>query len=568
MGTLAYLVFTGYGAWKWGLAALLALLCLVRWDRAVARLSAPINRRPWLGIVLVGIVSFLSVSLLAARRGVPLPYVHDEFSYMLAADTFARGRLTNPAPPLAEHFETMHVLVRPTYQSKYPPGQGLSMAAGQLIAGHPIWGIWGVTALACAALAWMLLGIVPPRWAMAGGLLAAVHPQILEWGQRYWGGNLAVLGGALFAGGLLRVMAGRRGAAWMASGMVILANSRPYEGLVLVLLGLGWLGWHWRFVKADVALPSTRRISGSVALPMLLVLIPAGLWMGYYNWRVTGNPLRLPYQEHHSQYGHVPLFKFQALSPKPSYTSPELENFYVRDQNYYFVRRNSWSALAREAIENVHGLALTLAGNVPSLWVPLLLIPALALKDRRVRALIAILAAFVCALLIETYCYGHYAAPAAGVAAALVILGLRRLHRGAETSPILLAVGPYLARLAVALFVLLSAFWWQGFYNWKQEGFPAQRRQVLTGLNSRPGRHLVIVRYAPDHNVHDEWVYNEADIESARVVWARELNAAAVGRLIERFPDRSVWLLEPDAHPTQLRPVDGAGAWPVLPLQD
>jgi hypothetical protein len=67
----------------------------------------------------------------------------------------------------------MHVLQQPTYASKYPPAQGLVLALGQVLCDQPIVGVWLSGALASAAICWMLLGCLRPRWAALGGVLAA-----------------------------------------------------------------------------------------------------------------------------------------------------------------------------------------------------------------------------------------------------------------------------------------------------------------------------------------------------------------------------------------------------------
>ena len=80
------------------------------------------------------------------------------------------------------------------------------------------------------------------------------------------------------------------------------------------------------------------------------------------------------------------------------------------------------------------------------------------------------------------------------------------------------------------------------------------RAALIDRLSREPGKHLVIVRYSPTHNVHEEWVFNGADIDGSRIVWAREMDAAANARLLEYFKDRKAWLLEPDRDPVNLLP--------------
>src|SRR5713226_9467451 len=158
-----------------------------------------------LAIGLSGLTAFAVGASLSLFGQFPSPAVHDEFSYLLAADTFAHGRLTNPTHPHWIHFESMHIIHEPSYASKYPPAQGLMLAAGQVVTGQPIVGVWLSTALASAAVCWMLLAWLRPRWALLGGLLAALHPIMLMWSQSYWGGAVAVCGGALLLGGSRRI---------------------------------------------------------------------------------------------------------------------------------------------------------------------------------------------------------------------------------------------------------------------------------------------------------------------------------------------------------------------------
>ncbi len=493
-------------------------------------------KRPWVVALILGLTAF-GVSGTASMLRWPTPAIHDEFSYLLASDTFVQGRLTNPTHPCWEHFETFQVIHQPSYASKYPPGQGLVLAVGQWLVGEPIVGIWILTALAAVACYWMLLGWVPPRWAAVGGVLFLLHPEFqFGWGQSYWGGTLAFLGGALIFGAAGRMKKSSRigDAVLMSMGALILAVSRPYEGLVFCLLvGAVVLNHWWRH-----GLPAWRGLLLRTVLPQAIVFFVGGVCLAYYNQAVTGSWRTMPYQVHESTYALSPSFLWQQPYESPAYLHATLSKFHHGWEMKSYLKQQSLAGLL-ETKAKLFKFSWNFFFPLPMMF-PLLFVPFCHARIKWPVLIVASLAWLPSA--VTVWNFPHYVASMVPVLLILVLLGLRQINvAGKKTLS--------RPRLATSLILMQVAFFVASTFHYvkaPQDTWQWRRAEIAQQLEALPKQHLVLVHYDLDHNSHHEWVYNRADIDGAKIVWARPMGPAKEAKLLDYFHDRTIWKINAD----------------------
>lgn len=518
--------------------------------RSLEQGCSRLARKRSLTVFIVGLLVLTSRAALIPLLGIPEPSWHDEFSYLLAADTFAHGRLTNPPHSMAVHFESFHIIQQPTYMSMYPPAQGLVLALGERL-GHPWIGQLVVTALMGCALCWMLQGWLPPGWALFGGLLAALRLGVLGyWMNGYWSASVVALAGALVLGALprLRQHCRLRDAGWLALGLAILANSRPYEGLILGLtVAIALIIW-----LAGPERPALSVLLRHLAVPLVVLLGLTAASTAYYYHRVTGSSFRMTYGVNREAYSQAPYFLWQEPRPEPVYHHGVMRDFYQRE---FRVFQNS---------RTLHGFLRELGQKMRSSWefyvgsvltLPLLMLPW-TFRDHRMRFPLFAGVVFLLGTTVETWTSPHYLAAATGLLYLVLTQCMRHLRlwrwQKQPYGTAMVRAIPVICCALIALRVGAVAAGAQIEPRWPRGNL--ERATILRQLQNSPGQHLVIVDYDPEHDLDHDWVYNAADIDAAKVVWARDMGPGGNAELLRYFHDRRVLQLNADQPPPRLVP--------------
>ncbi|MGE5609206.1 MAG: hypothetical protein ACM359_08125, partial [Bacillota bacterium] len=319
----------------------------------------------------------------------------------------------------------------------------------------------------------------------------------------------------------------------LSLGLAILANSRPYEGLLLSApAAIAFLIWLFRTDAPTRQLALTR-----IVLPSTLLMSLTLVAMGYYNWRITGSPALSPYVLHERLYNRTPHFFFLPIKPPITYQFKENEQLHGQWEPAQWFEQRTFKGWARAATARVSAflatwffpliLALPLLAlpwaikRTPLLWLPTLLVLL-----------------FMAGLLPLTWMLRpHYFTPAGGL---FFLLLLACLHDLQSRS----ALSQALVRATLAACVVAAAHRATVLYANELNGWQARRSNVVEELMNEPGEHLVFVRYLPEHDVHQEWVYNAADIDHARIVWARAMTPQQDRELLDYYQTRRAWLLE------------------------
>lgn len=495
------------------------------------------------GLLVFGF-GWLGVSL----WGYPEPNIHDEFAYLFQAKIFLGGQLSVAEPTGKDLLEGFHLLrENGRWFAKGPPAQPLMLMVGYLL-GRPIYGVWLMTLAMSVSLFLVLramefrLGVRSSRpWIFStSALLILLFQSDLIW--TYWGGAFAAAFGLLLLLGVLvstmdghlestqggklsNSMIRRYNGDQIESLCLIVVSSaglflsRPFEGTLFILLASLWWA-RSRSTRLQLA------IGFGIGAFALLT----------YQYLLLGRPFSFAQTLYAKRFGD-PLWFWDSEPSAPGIAIAEFQRF-IREFSlprwrlthhpieFLKLRVQEWKGV----LTYWYGGALSLLG------VFLMVFKVFREREffqgvgRKVLGTAGVLFALT---FFPLYFFPHYYAPFFGIFWVILLVASR-----GETRAI---------PVAVFMISLFGSAWGLSqkakFESERMEWGRGIRAPLQGFLERQPGKHIVLVKYGPHHNIHREWVWNEPDVEMAKIIWARWTTGESTRKALGIYGNREVWEL-------------------------
>ena len=251
------------------------------------------------------------------------------------------------------------------------------------------------------------------------------------------------------------------------------------------------------------------------------------------------------------QYGIPATFVFEA-NPTPHRALTQEQDLDYRAQSaIHGVEPETWRSFFQRLGYRVRYYRFYF---LPPLYLALLAFLATIRQWRSVCVVVAVMI-FALASNLYPYFYPHYIGAVTCLFVLMSVVGLSQLKWGVGRLLLFLCTAEFLCWYGIrvsgqeVLFPALAYDEW----NFVNHGDPEGRIAINDALARSPGKQLVFVHYSPQHRFH-EWIHNDADIDVVGLAWSGrlDLGAAEDEKLIRYYPDRQVWMVEPDTLPPRL----------------
>ncbi|MGB7157094.1 MAG: hypothetical protein WBD40_03445 [Tepidisphaeraceae bacterium] len=525
--------------------------------RAARRLRRMTPRQRAIATAAVFVIAAAYLSFTALWQGRPLyPKYHDSQSYAIQAQIIASGRLWLPPHPMADFFDTFHVIVTPAYCSMYFPGTAMAFAVG-VLAGAPFWIIAALISAGCVALLFSVIAEIVDGWA---GAVAAVWLLSLMW-FRYVSvivmsqPLMLLLGLAMFCAYLRWRRERRIGWAMLIGAFAgFAAVTRPADALAYALpLGAAILYDCFRRPLREFL--TTAGAIVAAAAPWLVLQV-------IFNLGVTGEAFHSPYRLYLDR--DAPQFSFgfhkSDLTKLPRSPIVQKTEYHVRYNRPMILAHrperllDAWLNPRTGRLMDV--LAATLPSPVPLdtltptaiALIPLLFAGLFGLTTVPRRALAAVFPLYCFFYLFYAALLRHYTPVVAPATILLAMLGMRQVESLWPRRRA--AVATFAAVMVVGQCILALP---EMNPNVRDDPFEyvelIDAREIIPTSVQQPA--LVLVKFTPrpDENVHGEPVYNweAAKIDDNPIIFAHDLgerNIELIRYYAQRRPARRVYYFD------------------------